>query len=171
MINNDRRTITVYSETLSAFTIDHGDSRSMGSDLLVSYHDNDHYNSVRNKLHPPKPSLVKPPPQNGQTDKRIKTNEHIDQEPSEIESVTTSLSKSLISTAPEKCEIAIQKNIKRSAPCPCGSGLRYKKCCLAKKKHATRMEMLKAKKQVEDEDLTERNEDRRSPQMFRVVTI
>lgn len=171
MINNDRRTITVYSETLSAFTIDHGDSRSMGPDLLVSYHDNDHYNSVRNKLHPPKPSLVKPPLQNGKTDTRIKNNDDINAGLSEIENVTTSLSTSLISTAPEKCEIAIQKNIKRSAPCPCGSGLRYKKCCLAMKKRATRMEKLKAQNQVEDEDQSETNEDRRSPEMFRVVAI
>ena len=172
MINNGRRAITVYSETLSAFTIDLGDSRSTGPDLLVSYHDNDHYNSVRNKLHPPKPSLVKPPLQYGKMDRRITNNDHINTGLSEIENVTTSLSTSLISNgAPEKCEIAIQKNIKRSAPCPCGSGLRYKKCCLAKKKHATRMERVKTQKQVEDEDQSETNENRRSPEMFRIVTI
>jgi len=165
-----QRPIIVYSETLAAFTIDHGDSRSMGSDLLVSYHDNDHYNSVRNKLHPPKPSRVNVPPPNGETDKQIKNNEHIFPGSSEIENVTTSLSKTLITTEPEKTEVSIQKNLKRSAPCPCGSGLRYKKCCLAKQKYATRMIRLKAKRQAEERDSSEVN-DSRSPELFRVVAI
>uniref|UniRef100_A0A7R9WNB6 Uncharacterized protein n=1 Tax=Craspedostauros australis TaxID=1486917 RepID=A0A7R9WNB6_9STRA len=32
---------------MAAFTIDHGHKHSEGSDLLLSFHDNDHYNSVR----------------------------------------------------------------------------------------------------------------------------
>lgn len=43
-----RRNITVYSSSLAAFTIHYdGDSYSSGPDLLLSYHDNDHYNSIR----------------------------------------------------------------------------------------------------------------------------
>lgn len=42
------RNITVYSSSLAAFTIHHDSgSDSAGPDLLLSYHDNDHYNSVR----------------------------------------------------------------------------------------------------------------------------
>lgn len=166
-----RRTITVYSETLSAFAIDHGDSRSMGSDLLVSYHDNDHYNSVRKKLHSLKSSRVEPPTRNGETDIQIQNNKHMNQGSSETENVSSSLSKLVITDEFETNEITIQKNVKRSAKCPCGSGLRYKKCCLAKQKQATRMEKLKGMRQVEEDDLSELNEDKRSPNMFRVVTI
>lgn len=45
-----RRNITVFSAhaNMSAMSISHGDeSSSSGPDLLVSYHDNDHYSSVR----------------------------------------------------------------------------------------------------------------------------
>jgi hypothetical protein len=49
-----RRKITVYS-AMAAFTIDHGEKESDGRDMLVSFHDNDHYNSVRDKYRPSKP--------------------------------------------------------------------------------------------------------------------
>ena len=169
---NRRRNITVYSETLAAFTIDHGESRSMGPDLLVSYHDNDHYNSVRNKLYPPKPSRIKPPsPMNDHTNIQIKNIENTHQE-SEIENVTASLSKLPINE-PEEKEIKTKKTLKRSAPCPCGSGLRYKRCCLAKQKHATRMERLKAESQCDEGDLSgsDEGETLLSPGIFRVVSI
>ena len=39
--------------------------------------------------------------------------------------------------------------VKKNAPCPCGSGLRYKKCCLAKQKHAARLERMNGNKEVE----------------------
>jgi len=42
-----RRKVKVFSIT-AAYTIDH-DKNSSGPDLMVSYHDNDHYNSVRGK--------------------------------------------------------------------------------------------------------------------------
>lgn len=46
-----RRNIVVFSNELAAFTIPHADGGSpAGSDLLLSYHDNDHYNSVRSSL-------------------------------------------------------------------------------------------------------------------------
>lgn len=166
-----QRTITVYSETLAAFTIDHGDSTRMEPDLCVSYHDNDHYNSVRNKMYPPKPSTLKPSYLNGQRDIQMKNNKHKKMQSSEIENVTTSLLQSSITSKPEKAEISMQKNVKRSAPCPCGSGLRYKKCCLAKQKHTTRMNRLKAKKQDDEDGLSGVNKDRPSPEMFRIVAI
>lgn len=41
----------VFSAELAAFTIPHADTGSpLGSDLLLSYHDNDHYNSVRSNV-------------------------------------------------------------------------------------------------------------------------
>ena len=168
--NSYRRTITVYSETLAAFTIDHGDSPKMGSNLCVSYHDNDHYNSVRNKLHPPKPLSVNPSSMISQRDAQFNRKENSKLRPSEIENVTDSLLQSSITNKPEKIEISIQKNLKRSAPCPCGSGLRYKKCCLAKQKHATRIERLRAKKENDEDGMPDVN-DERSPELFRIVAI
>jgi hypothetical protein len=47
-----RRNITVFSSVGAAFTIEHGPEKSSGPDLIVSYHDNDHYNSVRNSASP-----------------------------------------------------------------------------------------------------------------------
>jgi len=166
-----QRTITVYSETLAAFTIDHGDSKRMDSDLCVSYHDNDHYNSVRNKLYSPKPSQVNRPSLSAERDVHIKNNTNEKMESSEIENLATSLLESSITTKSEKTGISIQKNVKRSAPCPCGSGLRYKKCCLAKQKETTRMDRMKAKKQCDEDGMSDVNDDRRSQEMFRIVAI
>jgi len=170
-----QRNVTVYSETLAAFTVDHGDSRSLGSDLLVSYHDNRHYNSVRNKLNPPKPIRVKHPPVNRRrTDTKANNNKNIDQQSSDIEEVTTSLSNLPITDEPEQIAIQNTKAVKRSAPCPCGSGLRYKKCCLAKQKSAARMKKLRAKREADEEgveDFPVAKGSESSPEMFRVVAI
>ena len=167
----------------------------MGPDLLVSYHDNDHYNSVRNKMHSPEPSSIKILPilmNDGQTTCTTATTIQINNnetetlhrvESPEIECVTASLSELPLSDdgdndKPDEeaaTEIKATKyvNPKRSAPCPCGSGFRYKKCCLAKQKHAIRVERLKAKKQDEEDDLSSDTEEEkeRSPEMFRVVAI
>ena len=41
----------VFSAELAAFTIPHADAGNpLGSDLMLSYHDNDHYNSVRSNV-------------------------------------------------------------------------------------------------------------------------
>mmetsp|Transcript_59471 Transcript_59471/g.66558 ORF Transcript_59471/g.66558 Transcript_59471/m.66558 type:complete len:316 (+) Transcript_59471:529-1476(+) len=143
-----KRNITVYSQTLAAFRIDHGESRSLGPDLLVSYHDNDHYNSVRRKVRPSTLSRTladyNPVTMNHDIATQVKQQNNIFIK-SDLE---TSLSKISLKESEEKA-INTEKNIKKSSPCPCGSGLRYKKCCLAKQKHLTRIERLKAKNQEE----------------------
>lgn len=159
---DSRRSITVYSETLAAFTIDHGSKKPMGTDLLVSYHDNDHYNSVRNKLHPPTPSKVLP-----RASARTKRDNHDRSKEPDIDALTTCLSKSQI-TDPQKA------NIKRSAPCPCGSGLRYKKCCLAKQKQTKRTEQQRKRRDPEGEhfsEATSQDETSQDNNIFRVVAI
>lgn len=52
-----RRKITVFSATLAALTIDHDGKESSGPEIHLSFHDNDHYNSVRDEN-----IQVKPPP-------------------------------------------------------------------------------------------------------------
>jgi len=163
-----RRSITVYSETMAAFTIDHGAKKPMGSDLLVSYHDNDHYNSVRDKLHRPTPSKNVMPRSSPRSTTRDNDN-HRRQRESDIDTVTTCLSKSQINAD------SPQKYIKRSAPCPCGSGFRYKKCCLAKQKQTKRNERLKRRDDPEGESFSDAASQDETSQdnnnMFRVVAI
>ena len=175
---NHRRNIKVYSATLAAFTIDHGESKSTGPDILVSFHDNDHYNSVRNKLYPPKasPMLVSvtagvSSQMNDSTDVQVKKYQNTNDK-SEMDNITLSFSNMPLGEHVGK-ELKTKKTIKRSAPCPCGSGLRYKKCCLARQKHAIRMERLKSNKQCEEDGLSGSEEGETiSPRgQFQIVSI
>ena len=175
---NRRRKIKVYSATLAAFTIDHGESKSIGPDILVSFHDNDHYNSVRNKLYPPKPSQMPISvaagdslQMNGYTDMQVKKDEN-NSEKSEMDNLSLSFSNIPLGEHVGK-GVKTKKTVKRSAPCPCGSGLRYKKCCLAKQKHAVRMERLKTSRQGEDGELsgTEEGETISPRGQFQIVSI
>ena len=145
----------MFSATLSAYSIESGGEKASGPNLLVSFHDNDHYNSVRVEKSPPKP----PAKQNKQKSKKLdaKTPDH---ELSQTSNSTTS-NTTTVSSASDTCTdnkavadvAASQTKIprKKSAVCPCGSGLRYKKCCHAKEKHAARLGKLKMES-PEDED-------------------
>ena len=153
------RNITVFSARLDAYTIEHGSSKkSAGPDLLVTYHDNDHYNSVRSS------AGGKPPPP-------IKTYIVDDDDPMAIDDSAEKDDKDaeMLVTAEEENGITAATNNnstesngavgdtlastttnnnnavagppqqqKKNSPCHCGSGLRYKKCCLAKEKQAAR---------------------------------
>lgn len=146
----DRRKITVFSTTLSAFTIDHGESKSLGNDLLISYHDNDHYNSVRDVKSPPKPvkniseskstsfddNSNSKETHSNKSGNAIEENQPKDSEGRSIgdaltdatEDVTESMSTLFCNTKGSKP--------KKSALCPCGSGLKSRKCCLTKERRA-----------------------------------
>ena len=159
-----RRKITVFSANMAAFTIDHGESESTGPDLLVSFHDNDHYNSVRN-MDEPNP---KPPPQRRkdpkQAKKKSKSDSSVDSENVSGTTETTSGTDTTASTTTSLSELSVEDTkekvaatpVKKGAPCPCGSGRKYKKCCLAKEKHAARIEKMQSEKSsdcaAEDED-------------------
>ena len=56
-----RRNIKVFSIS-AAYTISHGEEKQGGPDLMVSYHDNDHYNSLRgaSMKRPPAPHKFMP---------------------------------------------------------------------------------------------------------------
>lgn len=126
------RKVTVFSAVLSAYTIE-PDKKSDGPDLLVSYHDNDHYNSVRDNKAP-----HRSPP------KRTNRKPSNDKDGSDgtATSVSTSSSLSEISS-PSESRATAKVPIDKKAVCPCGSGQRYKKCCLAKEKHAARLNKMK----------------------------
>lgn len=128
-----RRKITVFSLTLSAYSIEPGDEKPSGPDLLVSFHDNDHYNSIRDKKSPPELSSKlnklnhRPWSENGSSEASESTCTN--------STATASLSDMSLSDG-----IAVSKKaVKKNDTCPCGSGQRYRKCCLAKEKHAKRL--------------------------------
>jgi hypothetical protein len=133
-----RRKITVFSATLAAFTIEHGDLDSSGPDLLVTFHDNDHYNSVRNNNVPPKS-----PKKKSKADLSVEKNNATKSKEKQDTTLSTTTSMSELSVEDKKANEKIPKSTKKSAPCPCGSSLRYKKCCFAKEKHAARVQKLK----------------------------
>jgi len=196
------RKIIVYQSSMGpAFTIDNDGSKSAGSDLLVSYHDNDHYNSVRRTTSPPrsskdahditmKASSSSPPPSysnygNGtssnnnpddgsDTEKTEDEDYHQEEEEEtddnedttgdfstvdvsincgvESQSPTTSAATTSTSFSSSKSSTRVTRSnavVKKNDACPCGSGLRYKKCCLARQKHAIR---LKNRSNKDDDD-------------------
>lgn len=173
----------MFSANLSALTIEHdseGIKKPSGPDLLISYHDNQHYNSVRIN------SLPKPPPPI-KTFVRVTSEDAVEVEVDETDdsddttsqaqsdgpeasggatteddSSTDSLVDSTHAEADDdeydasRCgdsaleaatesdsDVQLPPRVKKNANCPCGSGLRYKKCCLAKAKHAARVRRLR----------------------------
>jgi uncharacterized protein YchJ len=157
----------VFSATLAAFTIDHGESESSGPDLLVSFHDNDHYNSVHNNDAAPKPSVKRKARSINKAEPNSTDESENKTEPStRVEDLKTSVIEKSDATVNENSDTTMStadasmselsvddkdgadekqkstKPPKKSAPCPCGSGLRYKKCCHAKDKHAARVEKM-----------------------------
>lgn len=137
----------MFSEILSAYSIEPGEEKPSGPDILVSFHDNDHYNSVRDEKSPPKP----PPKRNKQkgkdVDRRAPRKELSQASDTTIATATTSSSVSDMSidnqSIPQSSASQTNKPVKKSAPCPCGSGQRFKKCCYAMGKHSARLEKLK----------------------------
>jgi SEC-C motif len=152
-----RRNVIVFSESLSALTIEHGGKTSSGPDILVSYHDNDHYNSVRDIR------LGKPPPviktfvksETGEMSAESH-DEPIHQEAGELtvenphkhseedkSSQLTDMTCTPQSDDSEEEEDAAaeskprskaEKKLQKNSPCHCGSGIKYKKCCRSQDK-------------------------------------
>jgi hypothetical protein len=141
----------VFSANLAALTIDHGSGeKPAGPSLLISYHDNQHYNSVRDN------SMPKPPPPVRTFVRIVETGET-----TAIEVGTTSAlhgsektksndeskEQDDVSEDVPAVQIDAKQKVKKNSQCPCGSGLRYKKCCLAKEKHAVRVQNLRSGQQ------------------------
>jgi hypothetical protein len=112
----------VFSASLSTYTISHGsDKPSSGPDLLLSYHDNDHYNSVRLSKPPRLPApirtFVKP-------DSAASAGRRIDV----VESLGTHAAESSLDA---KNASRVTDKLTRHALCDCGSGKRNRQCCHA----------------------------------------
>jgi hypothetical protein len=134
MYDIESRNIKVFSSAV-AYTIEHGAAQSAGADLMVSYHDNDHYNSVRDT------KASKPPPP-------------IKRMPTIVPCVSTASTKgeyercfahetnaeSAVDMGKKEKRAAAQsdklgrKDALKGGLCPCGSGKSFRKCCKGKAK-------------------------------------
>lgn len=161
----------MFSTLGAAFTIEHGQEKTTGADLMVSYHDNDHYNSIRDN------SLPYPPlPSKFLTNKDVHTLE-VDQENDDLTKEEdcgkgTDEENGTMDDEEDKKEVVVEnawapkvtdntdsmktktRATKGKDPCPCKSGLRYKKCCQAKDKSIER-----SKKIMETKNGTEESDD------------
>jgi hypothetical protein len=108
-------------------------------DLMLSYHENDHYNSVHKTK-----------------SETSEAKESMDSKNNATKESATSLTLSVKSN----------RKPRKGAECPCGSGIKYKKCCAAKEKSAARVAKLKEKiGEAEDEKKDDISEG------FKVLTI
>lgn len=138
------RNIVVYSAE-HALTIEHGQGKSGGPNMMVSYHENDHYNSVRDNS-APKP----PPPAKMKRLISIESSHNGDTEAMlEQDDINVEITK------PEEIvvepRVPNRKPVKMNAPCPCGSGLRYRKCCWEINKSKERARTWKQKRGLTEE--------------------
>jgi hypothetical protein len=133
----NRRDILVFSANLSALTINHGEKKSLGPDLHLSYHDNDHYSSVRDNRAPIDQSGSASAAEEV-TSNSIKKN-GIAKKKKETRAMDAPDPPGILNNNEQDCT----RQAKKGDPCPCGSGRKYKKCCLSKQKHAARVQKLR----------------------------
>lgn len=140
-----RRNITVYSATLAVFTIECDFEETNGPDMLLSFHSGDHYNSVRVNAGNSK-KLSKSSSKSSR-----KLSRHSSGGSSRRSLGDTVTTASTISASPPESfqdnniVVAtvvgvddVPTNVKKREPCPCGSGKKYKKCCMANVKEETK---------------------------------
>jgi SEC-C motif len=146
--------------------IGHGEEKSSGPDLLLSYHDNDHYSSVRDAT----ASKAKP---------KVNGDEKLDSEDSKTGKKPKSPTKSGKSNENDSQSNENAKNQSDTQPlppkkndlCPCGSGKKFKRCCWTAARQETRVRKGKgsddsvSKTQESNDDSFEMNGN------FRVLTI
>jgi hypothetical protein len=134
------RDIIVFSAEMAAFTLPHGTGKTTGPDLLVSYHDNDHYNSVRlsGSATRASPAPIEASSQEAPRKPMTKTKTHQDEIEKNSEETESNQDCNLTESNGNS-----KQSVKKSAPCPCGSGLKYKQCCLIGEKHAARVKNLR----------------------------
>lgn len=146
-----RRDIRVFSANLAVLTVPHGtDKPSSGPEILLSYHDNDHYNSVRltrpPKLVAPIRTFVKADQESssGERDDKQEATMNVDYPDQDtagmkFRSAKTSGQNDSATVPPgpsgdaqkdETVPIA-RRQLTRNAKCPCNSGKKYRRCCYA----------------------------------------
>jgi hypothetical protein len=133
------RDIIVFSAEMAAFTIPHGTGKTTGPELLVSYHDNDHYNSVRlSSATRAPPAPIDPSSREAPRKPMAETKTHQDGIKKNSEEAESKHDCNLTESNGNS-----KQSVKKSGKCPCGSKLKYKQCCLIREKHAARVKKLR----------------------------
>lgn len=139
------RNITVFSANLSALNICHGSKKPSGADLLLSYHDNDHYSSVRDAA--TKTKILDKSQTNTNTPDRKAGKKHRSPKkgsafvPSDGEGSAPWNESDTKQGEKTKQPILVPK--KKNALCSCGSGLKYKRCCYTGERREARSRKVK----------------------------
>ena len=156
-----RRNITIFS-TIGAYNINTDDSEGNSrSNMLLSYHDNQHYNSVQNKNDTSNANANQTTYYNSATNEAKTKSQKINKKRNEYPKDEETLGGSDTAERNENINDGnfdriqetpgidknktISKGPKKNDVCTCGSGLRYKKCCLAKEKNRIRLEKFREK--------------------------
>lgn len=101
------------------------EANDSGDDLYLSYHGNDHYNSVHSI--------------NGGGSKKKKTQQSSNNTPIKNDQVNYTATTSLSANIEEEETKSRSRPPTRGSNCPCGSGRKYKKCCMAAEKSKKRL--------------------------------
>ena len=149
--------------------IGHGHKKSSGPDLLLSYHDNDHYSSVRDATQQKKKSNDNDEESvNGRDSKGGKKQKNSKKavgkgtaDEKESESNGKSPEKSKQSTRP----------LRKNAMCHCRSGKKYKNCCLLIEKREARLRKVKGCDESMTENETSKDDSFEMNGNFRVLQI
>ena len=142
-----RRNITIFSAT-NAINIGTGDEDPEGPDILLSYHENSHYNSVHDE------EVL-----SART--RTRSFKRTNSQSTEKTNVKSRTKENKVNPTHEKDDTIIEskqsdeprdeskEKIKRNDLCPCGSGFRYKKCCLAIEKSRKKSKQFKERHMID----------------------
>ena len=131
-----------------------------GGDLLLSYHENDHYNSVRainasypNQSAKEKSDLLSSLNGTAINNTSLKKGKQTQNSNNNTNSNTKGGGRKTMELEVTSQSPGRKKQLTRGADCPCGSGLKYKKCCLSKYKSKTRLDnKMKGKNGVVNDD-------------------
>lgn len=130
-----RRNIKVFS-SIAAYTIEHGAKESTAPDLMVSYHDNDHYNSVHStKGKKPPPPVKTIAPSVAMESIRSTDSTHLGDESYNSSEARKRDGKADETKSPNS-RITTKEIGKKGGKCPCGSGYSYRKCCRKKEQNS-----------------------------------
>ena len=120
------------------------------SDLLLSYHGNDHYNSVH-PINGSKNSREKEGSREGRSSRKKKGAQKDDDDDEEERAKTKSTT--------TRDDAKKRRAPTKGSPCPCGSGLTYKKCCLAREKAKKRIAKMNNTEEDDEDKVDEKKEE------------
>jgi hypothetical protein len=162
----------VYS-AVGAFSIECEQETNSGNDLLVSYHENDHYNSVHDakrpvqKLQLQKVMSEQAGPASEHSNTAHNHNNHTRKKEAKVKNGSTGVKgnapNTATSTSTSSNNPKSQLAMRRNELCSCGSALRYKKCCMETDKSLLQVQKWKEKNGLITVDLenqsNEQNDD------------